>query len=324
MPVNLKRPADEEATRLFNEKRLATAANRTASPSPTPITRRDAAGSTARGLVVELHNERSLELDRQREMEAARRDASRARSALADAESELERTSSDKSASEAQLVSQRDVAAMLQNELMRSQAVVAARDKAIQQLTSKKEKLVGTIADLRKDAKDVRAAYNAAQAAKETAVRETGEMRAAREQAERAMHATQIQAQQRVSESETALRRCNDELEETRQSRLRMQSRVGGLVKASKQRLNPSPLRHSPLRHSHSTTPTATPEHGQHASRSSTPAGSGTETPELPTMTGELLARPVIPRASRESAKRRVGSLNSFEMAAALGPWRWI
>ena len=88
------------------------------------------------------------------------------------------------------------------------------------------------IGDLRKDVKGVQAAYEAAQKAKDTALREKSDVLSAMQSAEERLTAAQGHAQQRVHETVTALKLCEDKLEEAQASRLSMQSRVGGLVKS--------------------------------------------------------------------------------------------
>ena len=175
------------------------------------------------------------------------------------------------------------------------------------------------IGDLRKDVKGVQAAYEAAQKAKDTALREKSDVLSAMQSAEERLTAAQGHAQQRVHETVTALKLCEDKLEEAQASRLSMQSRVGGLVKSR---------RPSKVASAQSVTPAC--EHVDvplpHRQRQRHPLLNARGAPrragptqELPTMTSELMGRPTIPRAAREAAERRVGSLDSFEMAAALG-----
>ena len=108
--------------------------------------------------------------------------------------------------SEAKLKSQHSLAALLQDELTRTQQALAVRDKCIAELTAKRMKLTEQVGNLKKDVKDVQRAYEAAQAEKATTLQEKSDVLAAKAATDEQLVAAQSDAQKRVHESEEALK----------------------------------------------------------------------------------------------------------------------
>ena len=218
-----------------------------------------------------------------------------------------------------------ETTALLQQALERTQQEVASAKQLAMKAEAKRVKLAEDLGSLKKDLKSVQTAYHAALGEKDTAVAEQHRLKAENEESIEAASAEARRSEEAVEKAQAEVKRISqeaerkkEELDSYRGSVQSMKRRLGGFARHAswRQQLSSSPLA------SPATLPTdSPPPPSRQSSRTDSPRPGAPATPELPEMERRpsLMARPIIPRAVREMAVRRVGCLDSSQMAAALG-----